>query len=181
MIPSFSKLFSWLQKVLPEKNSFLFKAKNNWMYSIWITNLFSERSSIGTKYAKMRKRANAKAQKHENAKTQKPRKRRKRENAENTKTQKTRKRRKRENTKTRKHETRKASKETLKTIKLAIEDARRCKTQTKENTKTRKCENGALVFSFSCFLVLVAASFWPRRGFYVLSNFAADVNSYQTT
>ena len=63
-----------------------------------------------------------------------------------------------------------ASNETLQSIKLAIEDARRW-----EQRETRKHENGKkcfrfgfLVFSFSGFLIPLAAPFWPGRVFYVL-------------
>ena len=44
------------------------------------------------------------------------------------------------------------------------------KTWKQENTKTPKRCFRFLVFWFSCFLVLVAASFWPGRVFYVLSH-----------
>ena len=124
---------------------------------------------------KQRKRENG-----ENAKTAKTRKPRKRGKRENAKTAKTRKRENGENAKTAK--TRKPRK--------------RGKRENGENPKTRKRrkrrkpENGQkcscflvfnfsfsgflgflgfLVFSFSGFLVPLAASFWPGRVFYVLS------------
>ena len=118
--------------------------------------------------------------KRKNAKTRKRRKRENGENGENPKTRKRRKRRKPENgenpktAKTRKPEngeSRKAvfaSSNMLQSIKLAIKDAWRW-----EQRETRKRENGQkrsrfLVFSFSGFLVSLAASFWPGRVFYVL-------------
>ena len=106
---------------------------------------------------------NTKTRKPENAKTAKTRKRQKRENGENKKTAKTGKTRKRENGENPK---------------------------TRKRRKRRKPENGQkcscflvfnfsfsgflgflsfLVFSFSGFLVPLAASFWPGRVFYVLS------------
>ena len=121
---------------------------------------------------------NTKTQKRENPKTAKTRKQRKRRKPENAKTAKTRKRENGENPKTAKTrkpengESRKAvfaSSNMLQSIKLAIKDARRW-----EQRETRKRENGQkrsrfLVFSFSGFLVSLAASFWPGRVFYVLS------------
>ena len=114
----------------------------------------------------MKAHVNTKTRKPENgrnqpvdAKTAKTRKRRKRENGENKKTAKTGKTRKRENGENPK---------------------------TRKRRKRRKPENGQkcfcflvfnfsfsgflgfLVFSFSGFLVPLAAPFWPGRVFYVL-------------
>ena len=139
--------------------------------------------------AKWRKQENAKTRKRrkrENDENAKTRKRRKRENAKTTKTRKrentntrkrenakTRKRRKRENVQSRKIVFAE-SKKTLQPIKLAIKHARRLekhdktKTRKRGNAKTAKSVLGNLVFSFSGFLVSVAASCWPGRVFYVL-------------
>ena len=124
---------------------------------------------------KQRKRENG-----ENAKTAKTRKPRKRGKRENAKTAKTRKRRKRENGE---------NKKTAKTGKTRKRENGE-NPKTRKRRKRRKPENGQkcscflvfnfsfsgflgflgfLVFSFSGFLVPLAASFWPGRVFYVLS------------
>ena len=108
--------------------------------------------------AKTRKRENGRNQPVD-AKTAKTRKRRKRENGENKKTAKTgktRKRRKPENAKT------------AKTTKP--ENGQKCSCFLVFNFSFSGFLGflGFLVFSFSGFLVLLAASFWPGRVFYVL-------------
>ena len=97
------------------------------------------------------------------AKTAKTRKRRKRENGENKKTAKTGKTRKRENgenPKTRKRRKRRKP-----------ENGQKCSCFLVFNFSFSGFLGflGFLVFSFSGFLVPLAASFWPGRVFYVLS------------
>ena len=118
----------------------------------------------------MKAPVNTKTRKPENAKTgginlwtRKRRKRRKRENGENKKTAKTGKTRKRENgenPKTRKRQKRRKP-----------ENGQKCSCFLVFNFSFSGFLGflGFLVFSFSGFLVPLAASFWPGRVFYVLS------------
>ena len=119
----------------------------------------------------MKAPVNTKTRKPENAKTgginlwtRKRRKRRKRENGENKKTAKTGKTRKRENgenPKTRKRRKRRKP-----------ENGQKCSCFLVFNFSFSGFLGflGFLVFSFSGFLVPLAASFWPGRVFYVLSH-----------
>ena len=115
----------------------------------------------------MKAPVNTKTRKPENAKTGGinlwTRKRRKRENGENKKTAKTGKTRKRENgenMKTRKRRKRRKP-----------ENGQKCSCFLVFNFSFSGFLGflGFLVFSFSGFLVPLAASFWPGRVFYVLS------------
>ena len=123
----------------------------------------------------MRKHANAKARKLENArnaKTQKTRKRRKRENAESAKTQKTRKRRKRENAKTRNTQSKQRNAKNDQTSHGRRTEMQNTNKRKHENAKTRKRFSrfsrflGFLVFSvfsFSRFSRFLVFSFrWPH-------------------
>ena len=119
----------------------------------------------------MKAPVNTKTRKPENAKTGGinlwTRKRRKRENGENAKTAKTRKPRKRgkrengENPKTRKRRKRRKP-----------ENGQKCSCFLVFNFSFSGFLGflGFLVFSFSGFLVPLAAPFWPGRVFYVLRN-----------
>ena len=115
-----------------------------------------------------------KTRKRENGENPKTRKRRKRENGENKKTAKTGKTRKRENgenPKTRKRRKRRKP-----------ENGQKCSCFLVFNFSFSGFLGflGFLVFSFSGFLVPLAASFWPGRVFYVLSICLAYINSYTT-
>ena len=106
------------------------------------------------------------------AKTAKTRKRRKRENGENKKTAKTGKTRKRENgenPKTRKRRKRRKP-----------ENGQKCSCFLVFNFSFSGFLGflGFLVFSFSGFLVPLAASFWPGRVFYVLSTYIHYIYRY---
>ena len=105
------------------------------------------------------------------AKTRKPRKRGKRENCENPKTRRRRKRENGENPKTRKR--RKPQK---------LENGQKCSCFLVFNFSFSGFLGflGFLVFSFSGFLVPLAAPFWPGRVFYVLREtlvFGSSTNS----
>ena len=129
---------------------------------------------------KARKREMTKTRKHENDENAKTRKREnaKTRNCENGKTRKREngKTRKREDAKTRKPKTRQHKNAKAQKHEKARIEHKSTKTRNDENAKTRKRFSRFLVFSvfsfsrFSRFSRFGGCSFWPRRGFYVLSN-----------